>query len=166
VEKTAGFILVNTMRTKVVMVKTPDGCYGFPKGHTEPSDRGDILKTAKRETAEEIGVKVQDKQIVKGFKDHREFKFVRSQSFGPDRPAGPICKHIDLFLAVIPESTRFRIQKEELRSCGWVPLANANALLERNLIDCGGPRPHPTKRDRMRMLVKTLNSVRKALKYI
>lgn len=160
VEKTAGFVLVNDKYTKVVMIKGHDGCYGFPKGHTEPLDNGDILRTAKRETFEEIGVKVRDDQIVDGFKDHSELKFIRGKSTSVHK-AGRICKHIDMFLAVIPESTRFKIQKEELGSCEWVLLRNSDRLLENNLKKCGGLNPHMIKRKRKRMLIKTLSAVKK-----
>ena len=160
VEKTAGFVLVNDKFTKVVMIKGHDGCYGFPKGHTEPLDNGDILRTAKRETFEEIGVRVRDNQIMDGFKDHSELKFIRSKSTSGNK-ARRICKHIDMFLAVIPESTRFRIQKEELSSCEWILLRNSDRLLDKNLKDCGGLNPHIIKRKRKRILIKTLNAVKK-----
>ena len=174
IEHTAGFILVNETHDKVLMITTPDGYYGFPKGHREGRDRGSLLATAIRETAEETGVKVKPTQIVKGFKHLAVMNFIRMRSFGKDRPAGPIRKDIHLFMAVIPENTRVKIQKEEIGSYAWIPLKGIEGTLKANLMRKSrqsrqtrkGRRklPHIALRRRNRLLTDAAKAVRQFLR--
>jgi 8-oxo-dGTP pyrophosphatase MutT (NUDIX family) len=174
IEHTAGFILVNETRDKVLMITTPDGYYGFPKGHREGRDRGSLLATAIRETAEETGVKVKPCQVVKGFKHLAVMNFIRRRSFGKDRPAGPIRKDIHLFMAVIPENTRVKIQKEEVGSYAWIPLKGIEGTLKANLMRKNkqskktrkGRRklPHIALRRRNRLFTDAAKAVRRFLR--
>lgn len=143
VEHTAGFVLVNETLDKVLMITTPDGYYGFPKGHVERTDRGDLLATAIRETAEETGVNVKPGQVVEGFRHLAVMNFVRKKSYGRDRPAGPIRKDIHLFMAVIPEGTRVKLQEKEVGSYAWLPLEGIEETLEENLMH---KHPHARRR--------------------
>ena len=129
-EITAGFILINKQYTKVLLIQNLDGSYGLPKGHAEPRDRN-LLETAKRETKEEVGVRVNDAQV-RNFRRKLEARFYRKQHYSRDRPSGWISKEIHLFLAVVPETVRVKVQPEEILSHEWVPIADVRSRLKIN----------------------------------
>ena len=172
VENTAGIVLVNENYDKVLMITTPDGYLGFPKGHIEPRDRGNLLTTAIRETYEETGIKVKKSQIVKGFRKVVSIKLNRKKSQGHDRPSGRIRKDIYLYLAIIPETTRVKIQKEEVGSYAWVSLKGIERTLRMNLMHKHSLKrkrtlnnmPHITLRRRNRAFTDVAKSVSKFLR--
>jgi len=77
-EKSAGFIVFRIekgIRKYLLLYKKASGIYreswGFPKGWTEKGESE--LETAKRETAEEAGIK--DLEVIPGFKETVKFFF-------------------------------------------------------------------------------------------
>lgn len=140
VEKTAGFIVLNETYDKVLLLLSPTGYYDFPKGHTEPSDRGNLLTTAKREMLEETGIRVQEKQLFH-FHHIANFKFFRKHSHIKGRPSGNIRKEIHLYLCAIPESTHLKLQKNEISGYAWLPLKTIESHVYKNLIHKGSD-PH------------------------
>ncbi len=82
-----GFILVNSNGNFLVMKKTIDGVWDFPKGHVKPEDTGE-LTTAIRELNEETQIDVNKIRIINGFRNENTY-------INPDN----IHRKIILFLA-------------------------------------------------------------------
>jgi 8-oxo-dGTP pyrophosphatase MutT (NUDIX family) len=57
-----GLVILNPAKTHVILVKSSNNYWGFPKGHWEPHET--YVNTALRETEEEIGAKIDDKNLV------------------------------------------------------------------------------------------------------
>ena len=128
-EITAGFIVLNESFTKTLMLESKEGFYGFPKGHVEEKDNGDLLKTAKRETKEELNIKVTKKMIMEDFK-HLIFQYInRKKSKRKDMPLGWCKKEIHLFLCIVPDDIEVTVQESEVSNFKWIKINQIENVL-------------------------------------
>lgn len=131
-EITAGFIVLNESFTKTLMLVSKEGYYGFPKGHVEAKDQGDLLKTAKRETREELNIKVTKKMMVVDFK-HLVYQYIhRKESKRKDMPLGWVRKEIHLFLCIVPEDIEVTVQESEVTNFRWINISQLENVLFKN----------------------------------
>lgn len=99
---------------RYVLVCSPEGNYGFPKGHAEPGET--LEETALREIREEVGLRV---RLLPGF--HREDEYPLPKKLETR-------KHVDFFLAEYADQP-VRAQESELRGAGLHSLDEALRLL-------------------------------------
>ena len=93
----------------------PEGCHGFPKGHTEPGETEE--QTALREIYEEVGLRV---RLLEGFRAVTEYPL----PYPPDTR-----KRVTFFLAEY-ENQEITIQESELASSTLAPFEKALELTE------------------------------------
>lgn len=110
------------------MAVSKEGFHGFAKGHTEKKDK-DLLATAKRETKEELNLKINKSMIYDEFK-HVIYQYIhRKKSKRADMPLGWVRKEIHLFLCVVPEDVKISIQESEVKRYQWVPINQLEKIL-------------------------------------
>ena len=120
VEKTAGIILINQNLDKILLIKSLNGFWGFPKGHREKEDKS-TLANAIREVKEEIGIKVKKDQIIPNKKDIVNQYFFRRHSKNlKERKNGWIKKEIVLFTAIIDDKKAIKKQDIEIAKYKWM----------------------------------------------
>lgn len=116
-EKSCGCVIVKEDKVLLISSKDDDGkvFYGFPKGHQEQNE--DNIKTALRETKEEVGldVRIIDKIPIK------TGHFVHN---------GTAWKDIYFFLAK-PVSSRIKRQEGEVEEVIWVTFGEAEEYLNK-----------------------------------
>ena len=89
VERSCGAVVYTRCQGEIryVIIRTPDGFYGFPKGHMEPGETE--VQTALREIQEETGLSV---RLTDGFQTTDSYPLAREGR--PDT-----IKHVTFFLA-------------------------------------------------------------------
>jgi tRNA nucleotidyltransferase (CCA-adding enzyme) len=134
IEKTAGIILLNENNNKVLLIKSNEGHWGYPKGHREKEDNN-VYDNAIREVREEVGIKLNNSDLIQSFKETMYQYFFRRNSKKPlERKNGWIKKEIVFFAAMINEKTKIKIQKSELLSYKWMTYKAAeNALIKEDI---------------------------------
>ena len=130
-EKAAGLYIIDKNTKKVVIIKSSDGNYGFPKGHIEKQDKSS-LDAAIRETKEEIGIKVKKSEIIKSKKFITDFYFFRKKTKNPkERPLGWVRKNVIMYIALIDSKEhKIKIQEEELSSAKFINFEEVQQLIE------------------------------------
>ncbi|MBE7493010.1 MAG: NUDIX domain-containing protein [Planctomycetes bacterium] len=111
----SGFILAHVDKTGprwLLLRSARHGGWGFPKGHADPGE--DELATARRETAEETGLR--DLRVVDGF-------HVRNEYDVKARARGNYHKVVHYFLALAP-GPEFTLSDEHSEA-GWFTLDEA-----------------------------------------
>jgi 8-oxo-dGTP pyrophosphatase MutT (NUDIX family) len=125
-EKAAGIIVITPDRSKVLLILSKNGFWSIPKGHIEKGET--VKKAARRETFEEVGIKIKKYNFIKSFKTTVFQKFYRDKA--PDnRAIGNIEKKITFFLAVSP-TDKFKIQESEVIEAKWCTWAEAIILMK------------------------------------
>ncbi len=109
-----GFILVNSKNKFLVMRKTVDGVWDFPKGHVKPNDDNEIA-TAIRELAEETGISANGLKLIEGFRNVNTY-------INPEK----IHRKIILFLAICDAEP---VLSPEHTTYQWADLEKAKKLL-------------------------------------
>ena len=110
-EKSCGCIVFHD--DKVLIVKSLDGFYGFPKGHVEGDETE--FETAIRETLEETGVQV---------------KIDSSERFGISYTVkNDVPKIVVYFMASVVGSSDIKVQEEELSDCFWIDISKVSEIL-------------------------------------
>ena len=110
-EKSCGCIVFHD--DKVLIVKSLDGFYGFPKGHVEGDETE--FETAIRETLEETGVQV---------------KIDSSERFGISYTVkNDVPKIVVYFMASVVGSCDIKVQEEELSDCFWLDVSKVKDIL-------------------------------------
>lgn len=117
-EKSCGAIVYTKENgcIRYVIIRSKEGIYGFPKGHTE--DLESEAETALREIFEETGLSV---CLVEGFRTEDSHTFIRN---GETR-----MKHIVYFLAEYSNQTPIA-QETELSSIHLVDFETAISMLQ------------------------------------
>ena len=62
IEKTAGILIINKQNSKVLLIKSTGGFWGFAKGHREKEDKT-VYDNALREVKEELKIKLKKKKL-------------------------------------------------------------------------------------------------------
>lgn len=110
-EKSCGCIVFHD--GKVLIVKSLNGVYGFPKGHVEGNETE--YETAIRETLEETGIHV---------------KIDSNERFGISyKVNGNVNKIAIYFIASVVGSADIKVQEEELSDSLWVDISKVSELL-------------------------------------
>ena len=110
-EKSCGCIVFHD--GKVLIVKSLNGVYGFPKGHVEGNETE--YETAIRETLEETGIHV---------------KIDSNERFGVSYTVKNNVNKIAIyFIASVVGSTDIKIQEDELSDSLWVDISKVSELL-------------------------------------
>ncbi len=110
-EKSCGVIIVN--EDKVLLIKTTNNDWGFPKGHTENSESE--IDTALREVKEETNL---DVEIIKNK------KYLISYN-----PKENVYKEVVYFIGIIKNHNEINLQPEEILEYQWVPMAKVSDFL-------------------------------------
>jgi len=120
IEISAGLVIIQN--NKILLVHATNSSwesgYGIPKGGVEKKE--DILEAARRETKEEIGIKIKRKDISTdaGFVDYtRKGKVYKRVYYFVARPIEPIILDID------------KLQKEEIDWAGFLSLKEAEVKI-------------------------------------
>lgn len=110
-EKSCGCIVFH--EGKVLIVRSLNGFYGFPKGHVEGNETE--IETAIRETLEETGVNV---------------KVDSSERFGISYTVkNDVPKIVVYFMASVVGSCDIKVQEEELSDCFWLDVSKVKDIL-------------------------------------
>lgn len=116
-EKSCGAVIFTEVRgeMKYLLIKSPRGVYGFPKGHTEGSETE--TETALREVREETGLKI---RLLDGFRAADEY---------PLPPKRDTVKQVIYFLGTF-EHQKIVCQKGEVSGAFLVSYPEAMQLLQ------------------------------------
>ena len=117
-EKSCGCIVFN--KGKVLIERSINGFYGFPKGHIE-KDESEI-ECAIRETSEETGI------LAKVDYDERFSIFYKVHEVVP--------KEVVYFISSLVGSDNISIQEEEVSSACWVPIDEVRNVLSFDNLKC------------------------------
>ena len=117
-EKSCGCIVFN--KGKVLIERSINGFYGFPKGHIE-KDESEI-ECAIRETSEETGI------LAKVDYDERFSIFYKVHDVVP--------KEVVYFISSLVGSDNISIQEEEVSSACWVPIDEVRNVLSFDNLKC------------------------------
>ena len=117
-EKSCGCIVFNN--NKVLIEKSINGFYGFPKGHIEKGESE--IECAIRETLEETGISVRV--------DSNE-RFTISYLVHDVVP-----KEVIYFISYLNGSDNIVIQEEEVSSASWVPIDEVRDVLTFDNLKC------------------------------
>ncbi len=104
---------------KYLLLKRAEGWLDFPKGHIEQGETG--VDAAIRETAEEAGVKIDEKSLIPYFHYDIIYRFVYNKV--------KILKHVRMFMSIVPNSVRVRTSYEHR---GYIWLDYQEAMKELN----------------------------------
>ena len=113
-EKSCGCVVFND--NKVLIVKSLNGVYGFPKGHIEENETD--IECAIRETFEETGINV-------SVDCNNSFKisyFVNEN----------ILKNVIFFIAFVNGENVIKVQEDELDDAFWIDIDEVNDILSFN----------------------------------
>ncbi len=113
-EKSCGCVVFND--NKVLIVKSLNGVYGFPKGHIEENETD--VECAIRETFEETGINV-------SVDCNNSFKisyFVNEN----------ILKNVIFFIAFVNGENVIKVQEDELDDAFWIDIDEVNDILSFN----------------------------------
>jgi len=99
-----------------------EGKFGFPKGHEEEEDNGDLINTAEREAFEETKVRINKKAFNKDniFRDEKLILYIIDVNKNED-------------LIVIPKE--FRKANEEIKKIGWYTIEQMRQTGETRVLD-------------------------------
>lgn len=142
-EYSYGIVLLDPEHKKVVLVKTHQGFYGFPKGHK--NDGEENAEAAAREVHEELGVKLDPEDFLSFWKESEQIrsfsikydttipqewldKHIAKQVAKGERPhwnrAGDVTRKVVFFVAELDPDVPLRVS-DELDSAEWVTLEEA-----------------------------------------
>ncbi len=111
-EKSCGAVIFKD--GKVLVEHMAMGHYSIPKGHVEPCDEGDEMKTASREIKEELGL---DVEFIPGFRYSTDYS-----------PFPGKFKRV-IWLAAYAKEDEITVQKEEVQDAYWLSPADAVRVL-------------------------------------
>jgi len=118
IEKSCGAVVLTHVGEEIryVIIRSKEGYYGFPKGHTEPGESEE--ETALREIREETGLSV---RLLGGFRTTASHPFRRGDE--------EIMKHIVYFLGEYGDQTP-AAQESELMSIDLMDYDSAMAVFQ------------------------------------
>ena len=117
-EKSCGCIIFN--KGKVLIERSINGFYGFPKGHIEKGESD--IECAIRETLEETGI------LAKVDYDEGFSIFYKVHDVVP--------KEVIYFISSLDGSDNIIIQEEEVSSASWVPIDEVRDVLTFDNLKC------------------------------
>lgn len=109
-----GFVVVNRDGNFLLLCKSVDGVWDFPKGHFNVGEVDEVL-VALREFEEETNIGRGDLKIIDGFKNVHEYV----------SPSG-VCRRIVLFLGFCDKSPVLSGEHSDFR---WCSLSEAKSLM-------------------------------------
>lgn len=122
-EKSAGVVVFRREKnqTYYLLLRYQSGHWDFPKGHLEKGETE--WRTAKRETAEETGIK--DLKIIHGFKYYIKYFFRKSYGLeGEARKKAPWVFKLVVFYLAQTQSKEVKISEEHIGFI-WLPYDQA-----------------------------------------
>jgi 8-oxo-dGTP pyrophosphatase MutT (NUDIX family) len=142
-EYSYGIVLINPEHDKVLLVKTPQGFYGFAKGHK--NDGEESAEAAAREIKEELGVDIKPEDFLTFWKEEEQIrslsvkyqhelskehldKHIAKQQDKGERPywhkPGESTRKIVFYVAELDPDTPLEID-DELAGAEWVTMSEA-----------------------------------------
>ena len=113
----SGTILISFVNRKVLLVKHPEGHWGFPKGFIEKEETA--YYAAKRELSEEVGIECNFYLNPNKYSFEEQYSFVNNQGI-------TITKKVLYFIGVTC-NTEYVLEKA-LKDCRWFELSELYAL--------------------------------------
>jgi 8-oxo-dGTP pyrophosphatase MutT (NUDIX family) len=137
-EYSYGAIIFDRKHKKVLLMKTPAGFYGFPKGHKNDGETSE--EAAAREIKEELGLDIDSSQFFGkvSLKYDAEYseeilnKHIAKKSSIGERPywnkVGKVVRKLVFYIAELDEdeaNANLDVKKDEVESAEWVTFKDA-----------------------------------------
>ena len=115
-EYSYGIVVISSFHGdyKYLLLKRAEGWLDFPKGHIEKGETG--TAAAIRETREESGIKIDEKNLIPYFHYDITYRFTYNSV--------KILKHVRMFMSIVPENTIVKVSDEH-RGYVWLNYSDA-----------------------------------------